>query len=159
MSSNTFYNEVRERSIRVKDAKIDEKKAKLAADDALRVEWINTNWSPIVGKLVDEISLASDEGTFRVIVKVDSKTFSEMSVSPLFREGPIDWSITTILWGFVDMISNQDKVKTRNLRVRREIHVLDYLYWDKRGVLNDFRVTPHVRGAENVFFDISWHRG
>jgi hypothetical protein len=159
MSSNTFYNEVRERSIRVKDAKIDEKKAKLAANDALCVEWLNTNWSPIVGKLVDEISLASDEGVFHVTVEVDSKTFGEMSVSPLFRKGPIDWSITTILWGFVDMISNQDRVKTRNLRVRREIHVLDYLYWDKRGVLNDFRVTPHVRDDGTVFFDISWLRG
>jgi hypothetical protein len=159
MSSNTFYNEVQERSIRARDAKNDEKAAKLASDDALRVEWLNTNWSPIVDKLVDAISLASAEGKFRVTVEVDSKTFGEMSVSPLFRFGPLDWSLRTILWGFVDMISNQDKGKTRSLRPRREIRVLEFLWWDKRGVLNDFRVTPHDQADGGVFFDISWHRG
>lgn len=153
----TFYNDIRKRSYRIQAVKIDERNAMIAVNDALRIDWIHTNLNPIVDKLIDAISKKSQEGAFNVSVKVDSKTFRDMSVDPLFRAGPCDWPILTLVWGFIDMISNQDKVKTRRLRLRREIHCLNRLSWDKRNVLDDFVIRPNDKENGCVIFDISWY--
>ena len=140
MSSNTFYNKIREKSF-----------AKLASDEALKTEWINANWTPVADRLIASIDEASESGKFKVIIEVDSKSFFDAMKSPC-EEFRNSWRAA--IQGFIDLISNSkyDGPRSDPFKVQE----LKTLSWSKKGALNGFKIKGECRYQNRVHFDISW---
>lgn len=144
MSSNTFYEKIRDKTF-----------AKIASDVSLKTEWINANWNPIADRLIAKIEEASESGKFKVTVDVDSKSFSDAMNSPFeeFRDsGP------AAIRGFIELISNPKyENKTPHFGpVSDPFKELKTLSWSKKGVLNDFKIKGTGWGRRSIDFDISW---
>jgi len=136
-----FYQQIRKNSQIVCEAKKDARNAKVASDNALRSKWVDTNLTPIKEILEDEISRASDQGAFSVIVEVRPKSFKDMCDVPLFDKDNIHQSIR---W-FIKLISKSCEADQN-------------ISWANKGFLDDFEIRHSLAvDVHTVVFDISWN--
>ena len=136
-----FYQQIRKNSQIAREAIKDASDAKVASDNALCSRWVDTNWTPIKEYLEDEISRASKQGAFSVLVEVRPKSFKDMCDSPLFKKDNVHQSIR---W-FIKLISKSCEAD-RNIT------------WANKGFLDGFEIRHSVIvDVHTVVFDISWN--
>ena len=156
-----FYQQIRKNSQIVLEAKKDARDAKVASDNALRVEWFEDNWTPLTEFLADEITRASDKGAFSAIVEASTKSFVDMTESALFENNNVYWSIL----GFITLISES------NYKGNSIIKELMPISWKRKGYMDGFKIShavgkevppsdwlnyPNQPSEETVVFNISW---
>ena len=153
--TNSSYQQTRKNSQIASEAKKDASDAKVAYDNVLRSDWIDTNWTPLKGFLEHEILFASDQGEFSGNVIVSIKSFKYMSDSPLFKTDIVHWSIL----GFIKLISKSCE-EDHNI-----LNQFESIPWANKGFLDGF-VIKHTRkdfsfeeiDNDWVEFDISWNQ-
>ena len=153
-----FYQQIRKNSQLASEAKKAASDAKVASDNALRAEWIHTNWTPLKEILEDEIANASDQGAFSVMVQVSIKSFKNMSDSPLFNTDSIHWSIL----GFIKLINKsfEDNGWAYSHSNHTILNQFEPISWANKGFLHGFVIKHAVDscyGQDTVVFNISWN--
>ena len=151
--TNSSYQQTRKNSQIASEAKKDASDAKVAYDNVLRSDWIDTNWTPLKELLEHEILFASDQGEFSGNVIVSIKSFKYMSDSPLFKTDIVHLSIL----GFIKLISKSCE-EDLHCDILNEFESIS---WAHKGFLDGFVIKHAVEDYnfedKHVVFHISWN--
>lgn len=158
---SSFYQQVQKKTRSVRKANRDAHDAKVASDNALRVEWLEDNWTPLLKAITLAIKDVSDKGGCCVIVEASTKSFVDMTESALFENSNVYWSIL----GFITLISES------NYKGNSIIRELMPISWKRKGYMDGFKIShavgkevppsdwlnyPNQPSEETVVFNISW---
>ena len=159
---SSFYQQVQKKTRSVRKDKKDVHDAKVASDNALRVEWFEDNWTPLLKTFILAIKDVSDKGGCCAIVEASTKSFVDMTESALFENNNVYWSIL----GFITLISES------NYNGNSIIKELMPIAWKRKGYMDGFKIShavgkevppsdwlnyPNPPSEETVVFNISWN--